>query len=174
MLHSQLERSLVSNELTLKGRVLTMLKEARKGAIEDFMKSSDPLDQQKAATFREATYMIDALEDMNSIDQYQKLAHTTAIYPIEFGLSYTALALAGEAGEVAGKVSKVYRDNNGELSDEAKADILKELGDVLWQAQEVASFLNVKLSDVCKSNLIKLANRKKKGMLGGKGDNRGE
>ena len=54
-----------------------------------------------------------------TFDQYQKQAVSTAIYPGQgevLGLVYVALGLAGEAGEIANKVKKVLRDDNGELS----------------------------------------------------------
>ena len=45
-------------------------------------------------------------------NQYQELARSTAIYPAEYGLVYTALGLAGESGEVAEKVKKLIRDGD--------------------------------------------------------------
>ncbi len=43
-------------------------------------------------------------------DAYQDFTDETAIYPPEKGLEYTALGLASEAGEFAGKVKKMIRD----------------------------------------------------------------
>jgi NTP pyrophosphatase (non-canonical NTP hydrolase) len=59
---------------------------------------------------------------------YQSVARQTAIYDGQGsvkGLSYAALGLTGEAGEIANKVKKVIRDGN----DDYEA-IAKELGDV--------------------------------------------
>ena len=42
------------------------------------------------------------------------------------------LGLAEESGEVLGKIKKVYRDDNGNISTEKMKEIEKELGDVLW------------------------------------------
>lgn len=82
------------------------------------------------------------------------------------------LGLIGESGEFADKVKKIIRDKNGKLSDEDKAEIVKELGDVLWYVNSLAHLLGTNLSDVAEQNLAKLASRKARGVLGGKGDNR--
>jgi hypothetical protein len=72
-----------------------------------------------------------------TFDNYQTAAASTAIYP-EAGegsfnaLSYAILGLTNEAGEVAGKLKKVWRDKGGVLDDEAKAGIAdRSLADVL-------------------------------------------
>lgn len=49
-------------------------------------------------------------------DEYQQKALATAIYP--HPIVYPTLGLTGEAGEVADKVKKVIRDNQGEFGDE--------------------------------------------------------
>ena len=50
--------------------------------------------------------------DMN---KYQNSAVKTAIYPEEYKIMYPALGLVGEAGEVANKVKKVFRDGVGNM-----------------------------------------------------------
>ena len=85
---------------------------------------------------------------------------------------YPALALAEEAGEVAGKYAKAIRDEEGVLSEERKAAIVKELGDVMWFVAELATCLDVKLEDIAQKNLAKLASRKERGVIHGSGDNR--
>lgn len=108
-----------------------------------------------------------------SFDEYQKEAKKTADYPI-IGkpIIYPTIGLAGEAGEVANKVKKIFRDGNGELTSEQKNDIAAELGDVLWYVAQIATELNLPLSEVASMNLKKLKSRKDRGQISGSGDNR--
>ena len=62
-----------------------------------------------------------------TLSSYQKAASGTAIYPTQHAITYPALGLAGEAGEVANKVKKIIRD--GKLD---KAALKGEIGDCLW------------------------------------------
>jgi len=106
-------------------------------------------------------------------DEYQKGCKKTAIYPvIGKKFVYPALGLADESGEVVGKIKKVMRDENGIVSDEKREEIKKELGDVLWYIAQLSTELGIKLSDVAKGNLEKLASRKLRGVIHGSGDNR--
>ncbi len=105
---------------------------------------------------------------------YQKQAVTTFLKGTawELALPYLALGLNGEAGEVAEKVKKVYRDAEGEVSEATRAAIKKELGDVLWYLAVLAETLGVPLEEVARENLEKLASRKERGVLHGEGDDR--
>jgi|TARA_Y100000310_G_C20391035_1_gene672780 NTP pyrophosphatase (non-canonical NTP hydrolase) len=106
-------------------------------------------------------------------DMYQKEALETAIYPDKGKcLFYPALGLAGEAGEVAEKVKKIYRDKKGEVSELDKEQLILELGDVLWYIAALADEVDICLSEVVEENLTKLLDRKKRNRLGGSGDNR--
>ena len=110
-----------------------------------------------------------------TFNNFQTNASRTAFYPRIFknqGLYYTALGLVGEAGEIANKVKKIMRDNNGNLEELAKADIFNELGDVLWYCASLADELGVNLEDVAKLNLIKLEDRMNRGKIQGSGDKR--
>lgn len=82
------------------------------------------------------------------------------------------MALRGEAGEVAEKVKKVLRDNEGNFSYEKVAEIKKELGDVLWYLSAIATDLNLSLSDIAETNIAKLQSRAERGVISGNGDNR--
>ena len=82
------------------------------------------------------------------------------------------LGLTGEAGEVADKFKKILRDKNGKIDEVNKFEIQKELGDTLWYLASIARYLNIPLSEVAKSNLDKLENRKQRNQLHGSGDNR--
>ncbi|HPW39210.1 MAG TPA: nucleoside triphosphate pyrophosphohydrolase family protein, partial [bacterium] len=68
-----------------------------------------------------------------NFNSYQQAAAQTAVYPnLGNNFVYPTLGLVGEAGEVAEKIKKVLRDDNGQLSAEKKQELMKELGDVLW------------------------------------------
>lgn len=108
-----------------------------------------------------------------TFQEYQVAARETAIYPNkDNNFIYPTLGLAGEAGEVAEKIKKVIRDNNGIISPEKRGEILKELGDVLWYVSNLAIEVGVTLDDVATTNLEKLHSRQNRGALGGSGDNR--
>lgn len=51
--------------------------------------------------------------------EYQQKSRATAKYPvIGHGVIYPTLGLTNEAGEVAGKIKKVFRDKDGMISEE--------------------------------------------------------
>ena len=106
-------------------------------------------------------------------EDYQQESRKTAIYPgLGSNFVYPTLGLAGESGEVAEKVKKILRDKHGLVSDLDKAEIAKELGDVLWYISQIASELGLNLDDIAKGNIEKLLSRLDRGVIGGNGDNR--
>lgn len=105
-----------------------------------------------------------------TLNEYQQKALETAIYPTP--IVYPALGLCGESGEVANKVKKVIRDNNSEFTNDKKAEIAKEIGDVLWYCATLANDLGYTLEEVGMTNIEKLKSRKERGVIGGSGDNR--
>jgi NTP pyrophosphatase (non-canonical NTP hydrolase) len=112
-----------------------------------------------------------------SFDNYQDQAATTAIYPQARtgsfnAVSYALLGLGNEAGEVQGKLKKVWRDNEGVIDHERAEGIADELGDVLWYLAAAATELGYSLSELGERNLAKLFSRKERGVIGGSGDNR--
>jgi NTP pyrophosphatase (non-canonical NTP hydrolase) len=106
------------------------------------------------------------------LSEYQRLSRRTAEYPREAWLAYPALGLAGEAGEVAEHAKKAIRDDGGEVSEERRAAMGKELGDVLWYVSQLASELGLDLEEIAQVNLDKLLSRQRRGMLSGSGDER--
>lgn len=108
-----------------------------------------------------------------TFEEYQKLSRKTAQYPkIGENFVYPVLGLAGEAGEVAEKIKKLFRNENGDLSQEYKLEIAKELGDVLWYLSQISTELNLSLEEVAQLNLEKLLDREKRGVIKSEGDNR--
>ena len=106
-------------------------------------------------------------------NQYQIKARETAIYPnVGDNLWYPGLGLAGESGEVAEKIKKIYRDFDGITTPEKRKEIVKELGDVLWYVSNIASEIEVDLDTVARLNLEKLAKRTIENKVHGEGDNR--
>ncbi|WP_421276143.1 nucleoside triphosphate pyrophosphohydrolase family protein [Aeromonas veronii] len=103
--------------------------------------------------------------DDSSFDHYQEWAETTAVYQDNL---YPVLALAEEAGELAGKFAKALRAGTN-FNKEAVA---KELGDVLWNVALIASELGMTLSDIAIMNFNKIESRKARGVINGEGDNR--
>ncbi len=105
--------------------------------------------------------------------EYQDKSRETALYPnVGKNFIYPTLGLVGEAGEIAEKIKKVIRDNNGEIDDEIRGNIKKELGDVLWYIAQMSTELGLSLDDIAEANILKLQSRKKRGLIGGDGDNR--
>ena len=106
-------------------------------------------------------------------DNYQIEARKTAIYPDkDKNFIYPTLGLVGESGEVAEKIKKVLRDNNGNFDYESKTAIKKELGDVLWYLANLCNELDFTLNEVAEENLEKLNNRLFRGKISGSGDDR--
>lgn len=74
-----------------------------------------------------------------TLDEYQRQAVETAVYPGEWRVTYPALSLAGEAGEVAEKVLLNSHDSKG---------ISKEIGGVLWYCAALARDLDISLGSI--------------------------
>ena len=109
---------------------------------------------------------------MNFTD-YQTKSRKTAKYPdIGHPVIYPTLGLANEAGEVAGKIKKIFRDKAGVINGEDREALKSELGDVLWYLAQVCTELNLSLDDVAEHNIEKLYSRLERGRIGGDGDNR--
>lgn len=109
-----------------------------------------------------------------TLDDYQKRAKTTStqLASDPFTPYYFTLGLTGEAGEVAEKLKKVLRNHNSDFSKLDLDDFKKELGDVLWYLAMLADHFGLSLDDVANTNLAKLADRKKRGVIKSAGDNR--
>lgn len=82
---------------------------------------------------------------------------------------YVQLSLAGETGELLGYIGKAIRDGR---KPDYEQHIKKELGDVLWNVAMMAMDNGWTLGDIAHSNIVKLYDRKDRGVLQGSGDNR--
>ena len=108
-----------------------------------------------------------------SFADYQQRSRATAVYPgAGENLLYPTLGLCGEAGEVAEKVKKMLRDDDGVLTPERREALAKELGDVLWYVAQVATEAELDLQEIADANLRKLLSRQERGVLQGSGDER--
>ena len=105
------------------------------------------------------------------LSHYQQRSRATAVYPgAGENLTYPALGLCGEAGEVAEKVKKAMRDDGGVLTEERRAALAAELGDVLWYVAQLATEADLDLDEIAEENLAKLLSRQERGVLQGSGD----
>ncbi|MBL8097971.1 MAG: nucleoside triphosphate pyrophosphohydrolase family protein [Anaerolineales bacterium] len=108
-----------------------------------------------------------------NFNDYQTKSRATAKYPvIGHGVIYPTLGLVNEAGEVAGKIKKIFRDKDGLIGEAEKEALKAELGDVLWYIAQVCSELNLSLDEVAEANIEKLLDRQARGKIQGDGDNR--
>lgn len=140
---------------------------------------------------------------MKTFEEYDKAVGEFEAYPnAKTNFVYPALALAGEAGEFAEKVKKLWRNfgitgyqiieksevtmrllpvpgdkpedvvENGRKINALIEGARKELGDVLWYLNAAAKELGTTLEEVAQANYEKLADREKRGVIYGEGDNR--
>ena len=96
--------------------------------------------------------------------------------------AYMFYGLAGEMGELLGKIAKHIRKGKIEfynnsfmnigLTDEELHDLKAELGDCQWFIAGIATMCGWSLEDVGQQNLAKLADRAKRGVIDSNGGNR--
>jgi NTP pyrophosphatase (non-canonical NTP hydrolase) len=90
-------------------------------------------------------------------DEYQELALRTAGHREDYEkvLTYTALGLTGESGEVAEIIKKTFYHGHALDRDALR----KELGDVLWYLAVMAHGLGLSLDQIARENIEKLRAR---------------
>jgi NTP pyrophosphatase (non-canonical NTP hydrolase) len=109
----------------------------------------------------------------NNFNTYQRQSRKTwNLVHTDHPIVYPTLGLVNEAGELAGKVKKIFRDKGGVVSEEDRQALKYELGDVLWYMAQIATELNIDLQEVADANLEKLFSRLERGKIQGDGDYR--
>jgi NTP pyrophosphatase (non-canonical NTP hydrolase) len=106
-----------------------------------------------------------------TLNEYQEAAEKTAFYEGD-DVTYCALGITGEAGEVADHVKKMWRDDDGILTEGRKNLLKKELGDIMWYIAKMAGNLECTLDEIAILNLEKIRDRLNRNVQHGSGDNR--
>lgn len=94
---------------------------------------------------------------MITVAEYETGTELTAVYP-EAGsgfypaLRYIGHGLTGEIGEVSEKIKKVYRDEDGILTDTRVLELVHECGDVLWYLTRASVELGVGLFETLQTD----------------------
>ena len=105
--------------------------------------------------------------------EYQRESRKTGGFVrMDHPIVYPTLGLVNEAGELAGKVKKIFRDKGGVISEEDRDALKGELGDVLWYLAQICTELDLPMEDVAAANLEKIFSRMERGVLHGDGDSR--
>ena len=118
------------------------------------------------------------------LNDYQKKAMTTCMAESE-NFAYMMLNLTGELGEFASKVAKLIRKGQMRVTDNQlliqrklqddssiNGELKKEAGDILWQLSGLCNVMGWSLESVAQQNLDKLADRQRRNVIDGSGDNR--
>jgi len=123
-------------------------------------------------TDREVFAMYSALQTKHG--PYQTASRKTyADIPVgDNPIIYPTLGLVSEAGEFAGKIKKIFRDEGGTISWGTRQALKAELGDVLWYLTQLCTNLGFTLEEVAEANLDKVFSRQERGKISGNGDNR--
>ena len=108
----------------------------------------------------------------DTLQEYQEFVKDMKIYDgagTEEGLkNYSLLALAEEVGELQSIYAKAWRDRT--KIDKGKRD--SELADVFFQAVANIQDSGLTVEEVINISYVKLKDRKRRGVIGGSGDDR--
>ena len=137
------------------------------------------IDDDFLESFPDVNVCIDCMAtDFYSFDEYQERCAETDLgnvggrQKLKPEWMYYVLGVAGEQGELLGKIKKLFRDQNGEETFEFKRGVLLEMGDILWYMARLADHFGMPFSDVPDLNIKKLNSRMDREKLQGDGDNR--
>ena len=120
-----------------------------------------------------------------TLNEYQQKAMRTSTESSS-NFAYMTYGLGAEVGEFMDKVAKAVRKdlivtsdnrirsvlNHEEEFTEIRNAMKAELGDCLWFIAGIADVMGWSLEEVAESNIAKLADRQKRGVIIGNGDNR--
>jgi NTP pyrophosphatase (non-canonical NTP hydrolase) len=102
--------------------------------------------------------------ELKTFEDYSEHRKSFAKYPNRGNsIVYPAIALAGEAGEVANEIKKFIRDDHHLLTPIRRAKIIEEMGDTLWYLDALAEEIDTTLEHVAKVNIAKLQARQAQG-----------
>ena len=111
--------------------------------------------------------------DLETFRAYQRESRKTwGEIDVNHPIVYPTLGLANEAGEVAGKIKKIFRDKGGVIGEAEREALKQELGDVLWYLAQICTELDLTLEEVAAANLQKLFSRLERNAIRGDGDTR--
>ena len=111
--------------------------------------------------------------EIKDFQTYQRESRKTwSVIHVDHSIVYPTLGLTNEAGEVAGKIKKLFRGKGGVISEEDRQALKQELGDVLWYLTQICTELGLSLDEVASANIEKLFSRLERGQIRGEGDNR--
>ncbi len=111
------------------------------------------------------------VKDMFDWYQVQSFA-TWGVIETNHPIVYPTLGLTNEAGELSGKVKKIFRDRDGQITEADREALKGELGDILWYLTQICTQLDLSLAEVAQANIAKLSSRRERGKIGGDGDDR--
>jgi NTP pyrophosphatase (non-canonical NTP hydrolase) len=105
--------------------------------------------------------------DIAELNDYQEQANALGLPGPYEARHYmvAALGLAGEAGEVADLYKKQFEQSR----EPTRAQLIGELGDVLWYIARIAALEDISLAEVANANLTKLRARYPNGFVPGGG-----
>lgn len=146
---------------------------------ENMMNSDHKASNPRSREGWDRTFGHNKATSIRTLNGYQKSAARTYTCGTELQILYPLIGLVNEAGEVAGKIKKILRGDNGANPTEdaifgavGDAGIADELGDVLWYLAMLAADLGFTLEEIAEMNIEKLTSRKERGVIKGSGDMR--
>lgn len=107
-------------------------------------------------------------KDLDTLATYSEWVEDKIITAGETRLVENTLGLVGEAGEVAEKIKKNFRDKNKFNAE----DIALEMGDVVFYVTALGNYLGFSLDEIIQMNVNKLDSRQARGVIQGNGDKR--